>query len=144
MKTLIFFSTLSIFSVIFTTSIFGQSSISKIKINSNYNKEGKLDGIQTYHHDNGKVFAKYEYVYGSIWNVLILNNKKGKKLNPGSFKDGWGVLFTYNKKGKLIQKASYMTGMLNGVMYKYKDDKIIDSIFYKNDIIFPFPTQSDQ
>ncbi|HMT69477.1 MAG TPA: hypothetical protein PKD16_04910 [Saprospiraceae bacterium] len=141
----------SIFFVILNSLLFtslslctlsAQTGDKNIKLTSNTNTEGRLDGIQKYYHDNGKIFAEYEYVYGLLFNVKTLKNRKGKNLEIGTFKDGWGVLNVYDKKGKLIKKSRYMTSMLNGTEYIYKKGKVVDSVYYHNNVSVAFPSSN--
>lgn len=135
---------LILFNIIFTSlsdnTLRAQTDEKSIKLTSNTNTEGILEGIQKYYHKNGKIFAEYEYVYGLLFNVKTLKTKKGKNLEIGTFKDGWGVLNVYDKKGKLIKKSKYMTSMLNGTEYIYNKGKVVDSVYYHNNVRVPFPT----
>jgi antitoxin component YwqK of YwqJK toxin-antitoxin module len=123
---------LILFNIIFTSlsdnTLRAQTDEKSIKLTSNTNTEGILEGIQKYYHKNGKIFAEYEYVYGLLFNVKTLKTKKGKNLEIGTFKDGWGVLNVYDKKGKLIKKSKYMTSMLNGTEYIYNKGNVVDSV----------------
>lgn len=73
--------------------------------------ENELDGIYKYFHDNGQLWTERIYNDGKLWNIISNYDRKGKKLNPGSLKNGTGTVNSYDTKGKLKETKEYIDGI---------------------------------
>ncbi len=71
---------------------------------------GKLNGIAKVLYPNGIVKERINYVNGSIGNVLEMNDINGKKLDPGSLKNGNGTLIIYHDNGTLNKILNIVNG----------------------------------
>ncbi|MGZ4033936.1 MAG: toxin-antitoxin system YwqK family antitoxin [Bacteroidia bacterium] len=85
-------------------------------------KNDKRDGLTTYFHKNGTLWAKWEYRNDVPWSAICNYNDKGEKVESGDLKDGNGILFSYNDEGILLFK------------YHYDKGKLVNSEDCKNDI----------
>lgn len=75
-----------------------------------YYVNGQLNGIYKYFHDNGQIWTERVYKDGKLIEVIANYNKKGKKNNPGTVKDGTGILYIYDPDGNLTKTIDYIDG----------------------------------
>ncbi|MCW3085526.1 MAG: hypothetical protein JWP12_2892 [Bacteroidetes bacterium] len=73
---------------------------------------GKYDGITTFYHKNGVLWAEWEYKNNVHWNVAFNYNDKSEAQEKGTLKDGTGTLYSYEDDGKLARIWHYENGEL--------------------------------
>ncbi|HYG38313.1 MAG TPA: hypothetical protein VD908_06835 [Cytophagales bacterium] len=71
---------------------------------------GKLNGSFKYFHDNRQLWTERIYKDGKLIEVLSNYNRKGKKNNPGTIKNGTGTLNIYDADGNLTEAIDYVGG----------------------------------
>lgn len=97
-----------------------------------YYKNGKLDSLYKYYHDDGKIWSLMEYKNGKQWNVKGTWSKTGDSLDYGTFKNGNGVYNSYNREGELQTVTNFKNGSWEGLRTRYnKEGKVLTKKFYK-------------
>jgi len=76
-------------------------------------KTGKLNGKYQYFHDNGQLWTERTYNKGKLWNVHSNFDRKGKKKDKGTIRNGAGTLKVYDTEGNLIKTVEYKNGQEN-------------------------------
>lgn len=64
-------------------------------------KNEVLDGECKYYHANGTLWTIRTFKAGNLWEVPLNQDKNGKKLDPGSIKEGNGTVNIYDENGAL-------------------------------------------
>ncbi len=64
-------------------------------------KNEVFDGECKYYHDNGTLWTIRTFKAGNLWEVPLNQDKHGKKLDPGSIKEGNGTVNIYDENGAL-------------------------------------------
>ncbi len=75
-------------------------------------KHGRMNGLTTFYHKNGKLWAKWEYKNNIPWTTVCNFNDKGEEVEKGDLFEGNGVLFSYDGEGRLLYKYHYENGQL--------------------------------
>ena len=86
-----------------------------------YNENGKVveigtylndskDGRWIYYHDNGVVKKELFWKEGKLMEVSFYLGENGKKLDPGTLKNGNGTVKEYDAENKLISTTEYSYG----------------------------------
>ncbi len=109
-------------------------TLSKTKIsgpvNHYYDVPGKPPStVATY--DKGAPLSELEYLEQKLWNVKKLYSIDGKKLKPGTFKNGTGMLHVYRPNGALLRTLTFAEGLLEGpcIYYYSTGVKMIEGNF---------------
>jgi antitoxin component YwqK of YwqJK toxin-antitoxin module len=72
--------------------------------------DGKLNGNYKYFHDNEQLWTERIYKGGYLLEVNSNYNRKGKRNNPGTIKNGTGTVNIYDTDGKLTKTKDYVDG----------------------------------
>ena len=105
------------------------------------NESGQLDGVKTWFHSNGKVFKKFKYTDGNVYEILESLDSDGNPLYSGNYFNGNGKLIYHNNDGNINTAIEYKDYKQNGVTYSYKDGALSDSTLYETGGIIPFSDQ---
>lgn len=126
------------------TDQYGKYSITKegnsyleVYKNGNVRREIKMnnkvvDGAMlVYNPKTGKLFAKFVYDEGKLFNVSYYN-ELGAEIDNGGFKDGNGILNFYRFTGSLSKVIEFNDGQPNGVAsYYYSSGTVLATGAYK-------------
>ena len=79
----------------------------------------KISGINKtvtiYYFNSTQMFMRREYKNGMLWNIEFYN-KKGIKLNSGSFSNGQGELKYYRQNNSISMISHFTNGKTNGLV----------------------------
>lgn len=126
------------------TDQYGKYSITKegdryleVYKNGNVRREIKMNGkvidgaMLVYNPKTGKLFAKFIYDQGKLFNVFYFN-EDGSDITNGGFKDGDGILNFYRFTGSLAKVIEFGSGQPDGVAsYYYSSGTILATGVYK-------------
>ena len=86
-------------------------------------KNGKIDGVVKYYHENGKLQSQRFWKEGKADGELKVYYESGQLFKEGAFKNGQmdSIWKEYFESGKLKAEMSYTDGKLNGVVKEYDE-----------------------
>jgi antitoxin component YwqK of YwqJK toxin-antitoxin module len=74
-------------------------------------KNGVLDGITKYYHDNGQLWTERLYIKGKLWEVISNYDRQGNKKDKGYIKNGTGELKLFDSEGNFKEVVKYVNGV---------------------------------
>lgn len=99
--------------------------------------EGILDGSAVHYHTNGKIYEELYYYRGRLWEIISIRDSSGKKLNPGTFKNGNGRLNGYYPGGALYSVTEMVHGLSHGHAAQFYEsgEKFGEYRYYQDNLI---------
>jgi len=91
------------------------------------------NGLMTEWYENGQLKYKAIYNTGKLWEIQIVCDSLGNKLDFGNFKEGNGLIRKFYPNGKILQEGKIKNGFKTDYWKIFTDTGILsDSILYKN------------
>ena len=75
-------------------------------------KFGEMEGVRKYYHDNGLLWIEQIYFANRPWETIANYDRKGKKRDGGTLKDGTGTIIFYNEDDSIRETNHFINGLL--------------------------------
>lgn len=86
-----------------------------------YYEAGEQDGLAKHFFSSGKINYICEYKHDRLYNIFLVKDSLGNKLDFGEFKNGNGKVRKFYENGKLKEVGEFKNGCRHGKWTRYSE-----------------------